>query len=523
MAGEQSAASEESDLSSLVSSASLVLVGSLFGSFSKLFEQVLLGRVLTQPAFDAFSKGFSILMLSTTIALVGFNEGIPRFMSRFDDERDVRGVWVTGITIAGVVGIGFAGALVAGRGWVMRVFFGTDAPPLLVTLFAVAIPFVVGLRIAVGAIRGHENTIYRTYAYDLLYNGLRVGILLVLLFGAGMGVLAAGYAYIVAGVVAFAVAHVLLDRLLSLRGPIRTHAGAMVRFSFPLVVASAVSSILSQVDKLMLGALAADPNAAGIYNYGYPLAAGLPVILSVFGFLYLPLASRLDDDSNRSEVDRIYKITTKWIYIAAFPLFLTFVAFSGDVVGIVFGVGDPRSAAALAILSVGFFSSAANGRCQDTLSAFGYTGYILAVNTAAAVLNIALNVVLVPTYGVIGAAAASALSFFSLNAIAMVVLWRLSGISPFSRLTARTFLLLPVVLFPPALALSRVVTLSVLTLPVFAVITGLVSVALVAVTGCLQPEDEIPLELVEDRLGVRVPLIRRYIPSRRRDPSGGRS
>ena len=515
MASEQSSGTDESNLSSLVSSASLVLVGSLFGSFSKLFEQVLLGRVLSQPAFDAFSKGFSILMLSTTIALVGFNEGIPRFMSRFDDERDVRGVWVTGIVIAGLAGIGFAVGLLAGGDWIRRVFFGTGSPPLLVTLFAVAIPFVVGLRVAVGAIRGHENTIYRTYAYDLLYNGLRVGILLVLLFGVGMGVLAAGYAYVVAAVVAVVVAHVLLDRLLSLRGPFRTHAGAMVRFSFPLVVASAVSSILSQVDTLMLGALAAAPNAAGIYNYGYPLAAGLPVILSVFGFLYLPLASRLDDDSNRAEVDRIYKITTKWIYIVAFPLFLTFVAFSGDVVEIVFDVSDPRSSAALAILSIGFFSSAANGRCQDTLSAFGYTTYILVVNTAAAVLNIVLNVALVPTYGVVGAALASALSFFSLNAIAMVVLWRLSGISPFSRSTVKTFVLLPLVLFPLAFGLSSVVELSVLTLPLFAVGAGLAAVVVVAVTGSLQAEDEIPIALIEDRLGVRIPLIRRYIPSRR--------
>src|SRR5699024_4789750 len=192
-----------------------------------------------------------------------------------------------------------------------------------------------------------------------------------------------------------------------------------------------------------------------VYGYGYPLAAGLPVVLSVFGFLYMPLASRLDEDDNREEVDRVYKVTTKWIYIAAFPLFLTFVAFPGDLVAAVMGKTDPRSAAALAILSVGFFTSAANGRCQDTLSAFGYTRTILIVNTVAGLLNLVLNVALIPTYGVVGAAVASALSFISLNAIAMVALWRLSGVSPISALTTKTFLVLPVVLFPIAFALSK--------------------------------------------------------------------
>jgi O-antigen/teichoic acid export membrane protein len=515
MAGEQSASTEDADLSSLLSSATLILVGSLFGSFAKLFEQVVLGRVLSKAAFGTFSKAFAMLMLTSTIALVGFNQGVPRFMSRFGDERDVRGIWVTGLAVAGGVAIAVAVSMLFAIDWIRRVFFDPTAPALLPVLFIVAIPFVVGLRVAVGAIRGHENTIYRTYAYDLLYNGFRVVLLLVLLFGIGFGVLAAGYAYIVAAALAFVVAHTLLNRLLSLRGPFRTHTKALVRFSMPLVVASAVSTLLAQIDKLMLGALTPTlPNAAAVYNYGYLLAAGLPVVLSVFGFLYLPLASRLDADENHEEVDRIFKVTTKWIYIAAFPIFLTFVAFAGDFVSALFPKSTPASTTVLAVLSVGFFVSAANGRCQDTLSAFGYTRVILAVNVIAAVLNIVLNVVLIRRYGVVGAALASALSFFSLNAIAMLVLWQTSGVSPFSWLTGRTFVLLPLVLFPPALLLSRVVSLPLFALPVFGVVAGLFSVAVVAITGCLQPEDEIPVELVEDRLGIRIPFIRRYIPAR---------
>ncbi len=512
MAGEQSSSTEDANLSSLVSSASLVLVGSLFGSASKLLEQVIVGNVISTEAYGEVNIALAIMTLCTTVALVGFNEGIPRFISRFDDERDRRGLWLTGFVVAGTIAVVLALALVFARERLLAQFFRPSTPVLLPVLFAVSIPFLVGLRVAVGTIRGFENTIYRTYAYDLLYNGLRLGVLIALLL-AGLGILAAGYAYLVATIVGFVAAHALLNRLITLRGRYRTHMRALVRFSAPLVVASAVSTLLAQIDKLMLGFLASS-EATGMYSYGYTLAAGLPVVLSVFGFLYMPLASRLDADSNHEEVDRIFKLTTKWIYIAAFPVFLTFVAFSSDLVSLVFPKSGPQSAAVLAILAVGFFLSAANGRSQDTLSAFGYTRIILVVNVVAAVLNVVLNIVLIQRYGVVGAALASALSFFALNALAMLVLWKTSSISPFSRLTVKTFLLLPLVLFPPALLFSRVVSLSLVTLPVFAVFVGLVSVALVAVTGCLQPEDEIPIELIESRLGVRIPLIRRYIPSR---------
>ena len=35
---------------------------------------------------------------------------------------------------------------------------------------------------------------------------------------------------------------------------------------------------------------------------------------------------------------------------------------------------------------------------------------------------------------------------------------------------------------------------------------------IVAATGCLQPEDKIPIAFVEDRIGIEVPLVRRFVP-----------
>jgi O-antigen/teichoic acid export membrane protein len=501
----------DDDLSALASSASLVLVGSLFGSGSKLLEQVVIGRLLSTSAYGEVNIALSTMTLGSTLALLGLDQGISRFASRYDDERDVRGLWVVGLALAGATGMLLSAALLLAGDRLRRLLFEPTTPPGLLTLFALALPFLVGLRLGVGAVRGHENTRYRTYAYDLLYNGLRLALLVALLL-AGGGVLAAGYAYLAAAVVAFVVVHTLLNRLLALRGPFRTHVRDLLTFSAPLVVAAAVSALFAQIDTIMLGALLPSTAPAGAYNKGYTIAAGLPVVLSVFGFLYMPLAARLDAGDDRDEVRRVYAVTTKWIFVAAFPLFLTFVAFPADLVTTVFGTADPRSGMALAVLAVGFFVSAANGRCQDTLSAFGHTRAILAVNTVAALVNVAANLLLIPRFGVIGAAAASALSFVTLNVSALLALRWLSGIEPFSGPTTRAFLALPVALLPPAFALSGVVSLSILTLPVFVVGAGVAVVAVTAAAGALQSEDAVLIDLVEGRLGVHVPLVRRYVP-----------
>ncbi len=111
-----------------------------------------------------------------------------------------------------------------------------------------------------------------------------------------------------------------------------------------------------------------------------------------------------------------------------------------------------------------------------------------------------------------GAAVTSMLSFVALNLTVYAILKLKYGITPFSRWSGRTFVVLPAVLFPIAFALRGVISLSVFTFPVFLVIVGLCSVAVVSVTGCLQPEDRIPISLLEQRLDVTIPFVRRYLP-----------
>ncbi|GAA0450553.1 oligosaccharide flippase family protein [Halococcus dombrowskii] len=512
MTSNEDMADDRTGLTGVVSSASLVLVGSLLGSSSKLVERVIIARLLPPGAYGQVSLGIAVMSLGLTLGIAGFDQGVPRFMSRFEDERDRRGTWLTGLALSAVVTLIVTALLLFRLEWIIDTIFDGTAPLELVALFVLAIPVLVGQKIGVGGVRGFENTIYRTYARDLLYNGLRLGLLVALLF-AGFGVFAAGYAYVIAGAAGFIAIHYFLNRLLTLRGPVRTHGRQLLWFSLPLLFSAAVTKLLSQIDTIMLGAYLSNASV-GIYDVAYPLALGLGVIFSSFGFIYLPLTSRFDASGRRGELDRVHKLTAKWTVLIGFPVFLTFAAFPTDIVNVVFGdeyIGQGVGTT-LAILSSGFFVSGMAGYCQNALSGLGYTRSILAVNVISAVANIVLNVLLIPRYGIVGAAAASALSFATLNWVAFAFLYRVAGISPFSRYTVKMYVFLPLLLFPPAFALSSTVSLSLLTIPLFGVVAGLATLVICAVTGCFQPEDEIPLELIEGRLGVRIPYIRRYIP-----------
>jgi len=503
--------SEDTELSALLSSASLVMIGGLVGAVSRLLERVIVGRALSPDLYGELSIGIALLTFSTTIAQAGFSQGIPRFMSRYSEPVDRRGTWLTGLAIALALAVIVAVVLFVAVEDVTALLFEQPDSVQLLYLFVAALPFVVAQNMAIAGIRGHENTIFRTYTKDLLYPLGRIGLLIGFL-ALGYGLIAAGFAYLIAAAVTCVVAHLLLNRLVPLVGSVRLHVREMVTFSLPLIVSTVMAVLLSRTDTLML-AYFRNSYEVGQYNAAYPIASGMLVVLTAFGFMYLPVASRLDANDERESIDRIYTITTKWIYVVTFPAFLTLVLFPADVMRIVFGSGYADAAAVLPVLAVGFFLSAGVGRNRETLSALGETQYIMLANGAGFVLNVVLNVVLIPRYGFVGAGITSALSFALVHVVVCGTLKYRHDITPFSRESLRTFVALPAIMLPVVWVLAGGVTLTALTLLPFLVVVGVCSLVVVALVFGLQPEDEVVLEFVEDFVGWELPFVRRYLPN----------
>lgn len=501
----------ESELSALLSSASLVVVATIVGSVSKLVERVIVGRMLTLDAYGEVSIGFAAVTICSMFALLGFDQGIPRYMSRFETEQQVRGAWLTGLVIAAVTSVVLTGALYFNADFLAAQLFDAAGSADLMRVFLLCIPMAVGLNVGVSAIRGLENTLYGTVVQNLLYPLSRIGLLVVFLY-AGYDILSAGYAYLVSAALGFVVSHLLLSRLLSLRGPFELHLREMVGFSAPMVIASVLSILLVQTDTLMLGAMRESSEVA-LYGAAYPLAWGMMLVLSAFGFIYLPLVSRLDADGEHAEIDAVYKITSKWIFVVTFPAFVAFAVFPRDVLTVFFDARYADAAPALVILSVGFFANAAFGRNRQTLSALGDSKALMYGNVVTFGVNVVLNLLLIPRLGFVGAAVASASSYFTINLLLTVVLGRRYGISPFSSATVRTFAGVPAVLLPAAYLLSRQITLTAVTILPFLIATGLLALAVMAAVGGLQSEDRVAVEFVEESLGTELPAVRRYIPA----------
>lgn len=510
-AAETKPSTSDSDLSKLMSSATLVIVGQVLYSISNLVERSLVANVLSAEAYGQVGIGLSILTIGTTLGLVGSQAGVARYLSRFSDDADRRGVIVTGGVIAligsAVVSVGLYFNLDLLASYLLDEGDSTQ----LLGLFVLAIPVVAVLKTGIALIRGMENTIYRTYAEQLVYPGLRLLLLAVFLVGFGWGIAAAGYAYLASAAVSAVVALILFQRLFEVRGPFRTNFGEMLAYSAPLVFSGFASMLLSRSDTLMIGIFRSNVEVA-YYEAAFPLATGLSMFLGAFGFMYFPIISRLDSEDRIGEVNTTYKLTTKWVFLLTFPVFLLLFTFPDDVLRIIFRPEYAEAGFALSILSVGFFSQAATGRCTETLSAFGKTRAIFVINSSSFLLNLGLNLFLIPRHGFVGASVASAIAYTTLNGVSVLVLWRWFGITPFSSASTRTFLVLPVMLIPPFFLLARTISLSPFAMGALIVIMPLLSLVVYFAGGCAEAEDRLAVDIVENKLGRTLPLVDRILP-----------
>ena len=82
---------------------SLLLAGRLFSKFVNLIIQVLTVRALSEADYGAFAYALSLVALGETIATIGLDRAITRFVPIYHEKRDYDKLFGTVIMVVGTV------------------------------------------------------------------------------------------------------------------------------------------------------------------------------------------------------------------------------------------------------------------------------------------------------------------------------------------------------------------------------------------------------------------------------------
>ena len=411
----------------------LNLAGAVVGQAAVFGVVLLLARVLDQGQVGRYAQAYATLTLLGLLALSGFRAGVTRFVAVHlaDDDPDaVRGTVRLALVVSGGSAAALAAVLAVAAPWLAERLHD----PALTTglrLMALTLPASTLCEAALAATRGWRSQKAFTLIGQVYEPVCRLVLTTVLLL-AGAGLTGSFWAIVVAGWTAAGLALVALRRrLAALPGAGRSYAARQL-FSFSTVswVSSLASTGLIWLDVLLLGFFA-NPDI-GVYNVATRLVTVAVFVLAPLNAAFGPHLAHLYHRGEMDEVRRSYAAVTGWIVRLSLPAFAALLAFPGELLRL-FGGAFAAGAAVTVILAAGQLVNAATGPCGTVLNMSGRVALNMADNVATLLLNVLLNLFLIPAYGIAGAAVAWAVSLAVVNVARVVQVRRLIGALPVSR------------------------------------------------------------------------------------------
>jgi len=182
-------------------------------------------------------------------------------------------------------------------------------------------------------------------------------------------------------------------------------ASAIVRPALVMGGSQALGIMSYNFDSILLGWMLG-PAAVGLYSAAYkPVTAALAMPVTYYQGLF-PALSRTFA-SNRSDFHQVVARSLQITSIFALPLGVIGTFFAAPIIDLLFGAPYAGSVPALQLLAWSAVLTTLRGTFKHGLNAAGRAELDLRCGTISVIANITLNLLLIPRFGILGAAAAT--------------------------------------------------------------------------------------------------------------------
>lgn len=370
-------------------------------------------QVLKPSDYAILAVASSVTLLLVPALGLSISAALSRFYFEATTEADKRKLYATALAFLLVVPtFAFLAIEVIGRlGW-LDVFGAVPYDPYLrLALLAAYVSLFIDLPVAIYIARRQAH---RVAGLTLVNAGLLVGFSLLLVVGLDQGVRGVLLAAVLAGGVMAVVALALTARAIRVvTRPSKALLASMLFFSVPLVPHAAAQWVLQVSDRLVLSHFVSSVEL-GLYYIGYSVGAIAAFVVFAANKAMTPIITV--ELKHRGHASRVPRLGTYWF--AGIVIGCLAVALYGPDALKIFAPNEFLAAAEIVpIIALG---GAAYGVYTIISSSVWYsmrTGWVPLLTGLAAALNVGLNLVLIPHFGIKAAAWNTVAGFAALAAL----------------------------------------------------------------------------------------------------------
>lgn len=472
------------------------VVGGRFGGlFLGVLITPLLVRILGSESYGDYAFVLSIFAIVITFARAGISTGLRKYLAEdrpepgwqdhvfaFYARLGVALAVVVGAVITGVALFGPVERLVAERFWLYFVLLAA----MVVTdqLFYISRYTLMGLHLEQLSepLAVLKKFVFGVLGLSLAYVGFDVA-----------GVLA-GTA--IASLVAAVVAILLLRHYIDLGAVFRpVPAGFsrkdLVGFNVTNTVFIVLTISLYNVDLLLLQPIAGS-RQTGLYKAALVVAEFLWLVPNAIQTVFIHSSSELWSKGRLEEITEMVGRATRYTLVFTLLLSIGLAALATDFVRLYFGAEFVDAGTPLLLLLPGVLGFAVARPIFAVGQGKGELRLLIAATGSAATLNVTLNVIMIPRYGMNGAAVATSLGYGSMVVTHGLIARRI-GYDPFADLRPLRIAVTAAITAPVVFALDFVLSHTVLSLLVVPPVGFLVYTTLALRTGAIDTEEAVQL------------------------------
>lgn len=413
----------------------IAFTGIIFRFGSRFVIGILLARLLGAEQLGLYNLALTAATVSAGLALLGLASAMVRYVSFFASRRDTAGLWGAlqiGLALPAIVSVLAGVGLFALAGPIAERLFHEPRLTSLLRLASLIVPFLTLSDIIAAATRGFKKMQYTVVAQNVSQPIIRL-ILIVVLAIIGLNVARALAAFGLAVVIVFVLLLYFLNKLFSLKRPLRTarrDIREMLSFSLPVYLSDLISTFGANVQTVLLGTLNT-VTSVGIF-------AAVTQVNLIGGMFHrsivtasMPIVSEIYSQGERDQMGRFYQTMTKWTFTVNLPLFLILLLFPAPILSI-FGGSFVGGVTALVVLAWRNLVNVGTGICGVLLDMSGNTSLKLVNSIVTVALTLGLNILLIPRWGLVGAATASLAAAIIVNLLRLLEVFLLFRLLPYN-------------------------------------------------------------------------------------------
>ncbi len=414
----------------IVRGASVTFFVRIGGGLLSFGLNVAVARLLGADGAGIFFLALSAVTIASVLGRAGLDNAVLRFVAgraALDDWEEVKGTYRFATLFGACTGLACTVLLYLSSAWLAVQLFGKPEleRPLQIMSFAVMPLVMVSLNAQ--ALKAVKRIFLSQVANGILVPALTLCGLLAL--AGTYGVDGAVLAYALAAVAAALLGYIFWRSVTpQLRGIAhRSAARGLLQSSRALLVMSALVLVMQWTATILLGRWGTTADVA-VFEAARRTAFTTTLVLTAVNSIAAPKFAELYEKGDMDALGATARNSARMMVLFAAPVLLLFTVAPGWVMGL-FGPEFTTGGTVLLVLALGQFVNVATGSVGFVLVMTGNEPLARNTTALAAGVGLILNIALIPPFGAVGAAIATAVSMASLNLPAAYLVKNRLGIS----------------------------------------------------------------------------------------------